>query len=65
MKYSRNHKDTFEKMMRRMLREVKRQEASGKVDMSKGVSTSRSHLGWVQRAKGRKHHQPAKALRRS
>lgn len=64
MKYSRdhrNHKDTFKKMMRRMFREVKRQEASGKVDMSKGVSTSRSHLGWVQRAKGRKLHQPAKA----
>lgn len=48
-------------MMRRMFRGVKRPQVNGKADMSKGVSTSRSYLGWVQRAKGRKHHQSAKA----
>lgn len=64
MKYSRDHrihKGTFKKMVRRMFKGVKRPEANGKVDMSKGVSTSRSYLGWVQRAKGREHHQSAKA----
>lgn len=54
-------KTLSKKVMRRMFREVKKQKANGKVDMSKGESTSRSCLGWVQRAKGRKHHQSARA----